>query len=491
MRESDTVREYDRFFIGGDWVAPAGSEQLRVVSPYTEQPVGRVPMGSAADIDRAVAAARRAFDVGPWPRMSLEERRAVLVRVGAVLAGMASALDELVTTENGVPIRFHQGSLASRFEYYGALDVTLEEVRTAPNGDQALVVHEPVGVVAAIVPWNSPLFLAVAKVIPALLAGCTVVLKPAPETPMSPYPLAEAFREAGLPDGALNIVAADRQVSEVLVRHPGIDCVSFTGSTAAGKVIGAACGAQIKRVGLELGGKSAAVLLDDVDVTTAVPAVLNGGMFSINGQACVAWSRILVPRRRHDEIVEALCETARKARIGDPLDPATLLGPLVAARQRDRVEGYIALGVSEGARIAVGGGRPTNQPTGWFVEPTILVDADNSMRVCREEIFGPVVAVIPHDGDDHAVEIANDSSYGLSAGVFSADDERALRVARSIRSGSVGVKSSGLNVAFPNGGFKESGFGRQYGPEGVFEFLETKAIGLPPGYPAAALAAAL
>ena len=265
----------------------------------------------------------------------------------------------------------------------------------------------------------------------------------------------------------INVITGNSEVGRTMVRHPGIDCVSFTGSTAAGKVIGAACGAQIKRVGLELGGKSAAVLLDDVDVTTAVPAVLNGGMFSINGQACVAWSRILVPRRRHDEIVEALCETARKARIGDPLDPATLLGPLAAARQRDRVEGYIALGVSEGARIAVGGGRPTNQPTGWFVEPTVLVDADNSMRVCREEIFGPVVAVIPHDGDDHAVEIANDSSYGLSAGVFSADDERALRVARSIRSGSVGVKSSGLNVAFPNGGFKESGFGRQYGPEGV------------------------
>jgi acyl-CoA reductase-like NAD-dependent aldehyde dehydrogenase len=189
--------------------------------------------------------------------------------------------------------------------------------------------------------------------------------------------------------------------------------------------------------------------------------------------------------------VEALCETARQATIGDPLDPATLLGPLVAARQRDRVEGYISLGISEGARIAIGGGRPTNQPTGWFVEPTILVDADNSMRVCSEEIFGPVVAVIPHDGDDHAVEIANETSYGLSAGVFSADDERALRVARSIRAGSVGIKSSGLNVAFPNGGFKESGYGRQYGPEGVFEFLETKATGLPPDYPAAALAAAL
>jgi aldehyde dehydrogenase (NAD+) len=485
------MREYDRLFIGGDWVAPAGSELLTVVSPYTERPVGRVPAGSAADIYRAVAAARQAFDLGPWPRMSLDERRAVLERAGAAIAPLAAALDELVTTENGVPLRFHQGSLASRFEYFTGLDLALEEVRTAPNGDQALVVHEPVGVVAAIVPWNSPLFLAVAKVIPALLAGCTVVLKPAPETPMSPYPLADAFREAGLPGGALNIVAADREVSELLVRHPGVDCVSFTGSTAVGKMIGAACGAQIKRVGLELGGKSAAILLDDVDVATAVPAVLNGGMFSINGQACVAWTRILVPRRRHDEIVEAMRETVREAKIGDPLDPATLLGPLVAARQRDRVEGYIALGVSEGARIAVGGGRPPGQPTGWFVEPTVLAGADNSMRVCREEIFGPVIAVIPHDGDDDAVRIANDSSYGLAAGVFSADDERALRVARRIRAGTVGVKSSGLSVAFPNGGFKESGFGRQYGPEGVFEFLETKAIGLPPGLGASLLAAAL
>jgi aldehyde dehydrogenase (NAD+) len=485
------MREYDRLFIGGDWVVPAGSERLAVVSPYTERPVGHVPMGSAADIDRAVAAARQAFDAGPWPRMSLGERRAVLARAGAAIAAMAGELDELVSTENGVPVRFRQGTLGSRFEYFTGLDLALEEVRTAPDGAQALVVHEPVGVVAAIVPWNSPLFLAVAKVIPALLAGCTVVLKPAPETPISPYPLAAAFREAGLPAGVLNIVAADRDVSEVLVRHPGVDCVSFTGSTAAGKVIGAACGAQVKRVGLELGGKSAAILLDDADVAAAVPAVLNGGMFSINGEACVAWTRILVPRRRHDEIVGALCETARQAVIGDPLDPATLLGPLVAARQRDRVEGYIALGVKEGARIAAGGGRPAGQPSGWFVEPTVLAGADNSMRVCREEIFGPVVAVIPHDGDDDAVKIANDSSYGLAAGVFSADDERGLRVARRVRAGTVGVKSSGLSVAFPNGGFKESGFGRQYGPEGVFEFLETKAIGLPPGYEAASLAAAL
>jgi aldehyde dehydrogenase (NAD+) len=482
--------EHDHLFIGGDWVAPAGGKRLTVVSPYTEQPVGRVPLGSVADIDRAVVAARRAFDLGPWPRMTLGERQAVLARVGVAVAPLASELDEVVTTENGVPIRFHQGTLASRFDYYATLDLTLEEVRTAPSGDEALVIHEPVGVVAAIVPWNSPLFLAVAKVIPALLAGCTVVLKPAPETPLSPYPLAEAFREAGLPEGVLNIVAADRDVSEVLVRHPDVDCVSFTGSTAAGKVIGAACGAQIKRIGLELGGKSAAILLDDVDVATAVPAVLAGGMFSINGQACVAWSRILVPRRRHDEIVDALCQNAVEARIGDPLDPATLLGPLVAARQRDRVEGYIALGVSEGARIAVGGGRPTGQPTGWFVEPTVLVDATNSMRVCREEVFGPVVAVIPHDGDDDAIRIANDSSYGLAAGIFSADDERALGLARRIRAGSVGIKNSGLNVAFPNGGFKESGFGRQYGPEGVFEFLETKAIGLPSGYDAALLASA-
>jgi aldehyde dehydrogenase (NAD+) len=478
------LKQRDRFFIDGDWIVPSSTDLLTVISPYTEKVIGQVPRGNVADIDRAVGAARRAFDLGPWPRMTLDERRAVLARVGEILQPVAAELDELVSTENGVPIRFHQGSLASRFKYYADLHLQLQEVRTGPNGEQALIVHEPVGVVAAIVPWNSPLFLAVAKVIPALLAGCTVILKPAPETPISPYPLAEAFAEAGLPPGALNIVAASDAESEALVRHPGVDCVSFTGSTAVGKSIGAVCGAQVKRVSLELGGKSAAILLDDVDAVAAVPAVLNGGMFSINGEACVAWSRVLVPRVRHDELVDAMCDTARQAVIGDPLDPATLLGPLVSPGQRDRVEGYIALGISEGAKVAIGGGRPQGQSSGWFVEPTILVGADNSMRVCREEIFGPVVAVIPYDSDADAINIANDSLYGLSAGVFTADDDRGLRVANAVRAGSVGIRSSGLSVAFPNGGFKESGLGRQYGPEGVFEFLETKAIGFPPGFDA-------
>jgi len=483
------LKQRDRFFIDGDWTVPSSTDLFTVVSPYTEKAIGQVPRGNVADIDRAVGAARRAFDLGPWPRMTLDERRVVLARVGEILDPVAGELDELVSTENGVPIRFHQGSLASRFKYYSDLDLQLQEVRTGPSGEQALIVHEPVGVVAAIVPWNSPLFLAVAKVIPALLAGCTVILKPAPETPISPYPLAEAFAEAGLPPGALNIVAASDAESEALVRHPGVDCVSFTGSTAVGKSIGAVCGAQVKRVSLELGGKSAAILLDDVDAEEAVPAVLNGGMFSINGEACVAWSRILVPRVRHDELVDAMCDTARHAVIGDPLDPATLLGPLVSPGQRERVEGYIALGLSEGARVAIGGGRPIGQTSGWFVEPTILMEANNSMRVCREEIFGPVVAVIPYDSDADAIDIANDSDYGLSAGVFTADDERGLGVANAVRAGSVGIRSSGLSVAFPNGGFKESGLGRQYGPEGVFEFLETKAIGFPPGFDAAQVVA--
>jgi aldehyde dehydrogenase (NAD+) len=474
--------EHDHLFIGGDWVAPSGTDRLTVVSPYTEQPIGSVPMGTGPDIDRAVAAARSAFDTGPWPRMTLNERRAVLGRAGEVVSGVASALDELVCTENGSPIRFRQGTLGSRFEYFTSLDLTLEEMRTAPNGDRALVVGEPVGVVAAIVPWNSPLFLSVAKIIPALLVGCTVVLKPAPETPISPYPLAEAFQEAGLPPGVLNIVAADREVSELLVRHPGVDAVSFTGSTAAGKAIGAACGAQVKRVGLELGGKSAAIVLDDADLSSAAPAILNNGMFALSGQACVAWTRIVVPRQRRDEVVDALCDTIRRASIGDPLDPETTLGPLVAARQRDRVESYISVGLSEGAHIAIGGGRPKDQPTGWFVEPTVFVDAENSMRISREEIFGPVVAVITHEGDDDAVRIANESSYGLGAGVFTADNQRALRIAKQLRVGTVGVKTSGLNIAFPFGGFKESGFGRQYGPEGVHEFLETKTVGLPSDY---------
>ncbi|MDZ7675388.1 MAG: aldehyde dehydrogenase family protein [Acidimicrobiales bacterium] len=326
-----------------------------------------------------------------------------------------------------------------------------------------------------------PVTTAVWKVAPALGAGCTVVLKPPPEAPLSNYVLAEALEEAGLPGGAFNLVPGGREVGEHLVTHPGTDKIAFTGSTAAGKRIMSLCGEQVKRVSLELGGKSAAVVLDDADAETVVPRLVGGAMH-LSGQVCGAHTRVLIPRSRYDEFVDAAADAAAAVPVGDPHDPATVVGPLVAERQRDRVEHYVAVAVEEGARIVAGGGRPAHLDRGWYVEPTILADVHNDMRVAREEIFGPVLCLIPHDGDDDAVRIANDSDYGLAGGVWSADDERALRVARRIRTGSVSV--NGTASPFPHvpfGGFKQSGLGRELGVEGLAEYLEPRSIGLPPG----------
>ena len=464
------------FLIGGESVKPHGSTSIEIVSPTTEEIVGRVPLGSEIDIDAAVKAARIAFDMGPWPRMSVAERRKVLLDVANLLDEDAPELDSLATAENGVPVRNRQGYLADGLRYLANLTPQEPEYRVGANGEQAAIVHEPAGVVAAIVPWNAPLPLSMAKVGPALLAGCTVVLKPAPETPLTAYPFVEAFLRAGLPPGALNLVPADRRESELLVRHPGVDHVSFTGSKATGKIVGAICGEQVKRFTLELGGKSAAIVLDDADLATVAPAVLGGGMLLNNGEACCAWTRILVPANRHDEVLDALCDVAKQVRIGDPSDAECELGPLISSKHRDKVEGYIKLGREEGAVVAIGGGRPPALPKGWYVEPTILARANNDMRSSREEIFGPVVSVIPYANEEEAIKIANDSDYGLSAAVFTAQQQRGLELAARIRSGMVGVNSLAYNIAFPFGGFKQSGIGRQYGREGLNEFYEIKAI---------------
>ena len=470
--------ERDHLLIGGEERPPAEDKVIDVVSPSSEEVVGRVPLGSAADVDAAVSAARRAFDHGSWPRMSVDDRRAVLRGAADRLDSIADVLSVLATQENGTLVRNRAGHIAGRVRYFAGLDVPAPELRVAATGEQAAIVHEPIGVVAAIVPWNAPIALSVTKILPALLVGCTVVLKPAPETPLTAYPLAEALLDAGLPPGVLNVVAADRDVSERLVRHPDVDLVSFTGSTGAGKLIGSICGEQVKRCGLELGGKSPVILLDDVDPAAVAPTVLAGGMLLNNGEACCAWTRILVPDRRHDEIVDALCDVARDVRVGDPLDPTTDLGPLISSRHRDRVEGYIASGRDEGAKVAIGGGRPAGLDRGWYVEPTILAAADNSMRSSREEIFGPVVSVIPYVDEADAVAIANDSNYGLSSAIFTPDYDRGLALASQIRAGTVGINSLAFNIEFPFGGYKESGIGRQHGPESLVEFLETKTIGV-------------
>lgn len=472
-----------RFFIGGGWAAPTGGDRLGVVSPSTEQVVGEVPVATAADMDSAVDAARAAFDTGPWPRMASGERAAVLARAAAVLRKRETEISEVLVDEMGIAISQApraQRMVSTVFDYYAELIRTFEFEHEVVTGDRAgLVTNEPVGVIAAIVPWNAPVTLAAWKTAPALAAGCTVVIKPPPEAPLSNFILAEALEEAGVPPGAVNIVPGDREAGEHLVTHSGTDKVAFTGSTAAGKRIMSLCGERVKRVSLELGGKSAAIVLDDADVTAVLPALVGGAMH-LSGQVCGAHTRVLLPRSRYAEAVEAAEAAAAAVPVGDPHDPSTLVGPLVAERQRKTVEGYIALAWTAGARVVAGGGRPTHLPKGWYVEPTVLADVDNSMRVAREEIFGPVLCLIPYDDEDDAVRIANDSPYGLSGGVWTGDPAHGLRVARRIRTGSVAI--NGSYPPFPQvpfGGFKESGLGRELGPEGLRSFLETRSIGLP------------
>jgi len=404
----------------------------------------------------------------------------------SILQERAPELAATITSEMGCPISFSNlGQVMGAnmvLDYYIGLarEYPFEEVRPGLQGP-TLVRREPVGVVAAIVPWNVPLFTIMLKLGPALAAGATIVLKPAPETPLDAIILAEAIRAAGFPKGVVNIAAAGRQVGEYLVRHRDVDKVAFTGSTAAGRRIGAICGEQLKRVTLELGGKSAAIILDDADLMLSIGGLLPAAIMN-NGQACVAQTRILASRARYREVADALVDAVRTVQVGDPMDPATVCGPLVAARQRERVEGYVRIGREEGARLACGGGRPAGLTKGWYVEPTVFVDVDNRMRVAREEIFGPVLTVIPYDDVDDAVRIANDSEYGLSGSVWSSDVEAGLDIARRIRTGTYTVNGFAMEFSAPFGGFKASGLGRELGPEGLAAYLEPKQINLPMGY---------
>jgi aldehyde dehydrogenase (NAD+) len=473
------------FFIGGGWVAPAATERFGVVSPSTEEVVGHVPLAEAADVDRAVEAARRAFDEGPWPRTPPAERAAVLRRAAGLLRGRTDDIATLTATEMGCAIsqapQAQTGMVGRVFDYYADLLGTFELERRVTTDDRVgLVVHEPVGVAAAIVPWNAPVTLAAWKAAPALAAGCTVVIKPPPEAPLSGFVLAEALAEAGVPDGAVNVVPGGREAGEHLVTHPGVDKIAFTGSTDAGKRIMARCAERVTRVSLELGGKSAAIVCGDADLAGAIPRIVGSGMH-LSGQVCGAHTRILVACDRYAEAVEAAGVAAEGIPYGDPFDPTTVVGPLVAERQRARVEGYIASAVDEGARVVAGGTRPAHLPRGWYVPPTILADVHNGMRVAREEIFGPVLSFIPYGDEDEAVRIANDSRYGLSGGVWSGDDGRALAIARRMRTGSVAVNGSYPPFPLvPFGGLKESGLGRELGPEGLLAYLEPRSIGLPP-----------
>jgi len=475
--------ERDSFLIGGVPVAPAGAGVLGVVCPSTEERVGHVPLAVDEDMDRAVAAARLAFDEGPWPRLSLAERAEVLLAAHEALAPQTVAIADLTTAEMGVPVTVARNgyiprTLATIPQFVElAQSVTLLEERRGGLAD-AQVWREPVGVVAAIAPWNAPFMSAVVKLTPALLMGCTAVYKPAPETPLDAYVFVDALQEAGLPPGVLNLVPGGREVGEHLVRHPGIDKVSFTGSTAAGRRIGAICGESFKRMTLELGGKGAAIIFEDADLEQAA-LPLQQSAFGNSGQVCASYSRILAPRSRYDEVVDLLAERASKLVVGDPFSTETNLGPLVAERQRARVEEYVETGVAEGARLVTGGGRPSGLDRGWYVEPTVFADVDNGMRIAREEIFGPVVAVIPYESEEEAIRLANDTDYGLHGAVFTADPERALDVARRVRSGTFTINGYLVNFDAPFGGVKCSGVGREYSLEGLLSCTELKTVNFP------------
>ena len=470
----------ESFFINGRWVEPISKQLLKVVSPATEELLLSYPEAGPADIDRAVAAARAAFDKGPWPQMSATERARYLRRVAELLNGRLDEIAQAWTLQVGAPISLTKklvGQNPTLFNYYADLIETFAFVdeRKRDDGGRVRVVKEPVGVCAAITPWNAPLVLLSYKVAAGLAAGCTMVAKPSPETPLEAYILAECIERAGLPEGVFNIVPAGREGGDHLVRHKGIDKVAFTGSTGAGKHIAAVCSERLARVSLELGGKSAAVLLDDADFQAALPSLMVYTM-PITGQVCFSLTRILVPERREKEFLDLYLGAVSGIKVGDPFDPTTQMGPLTMARQRARVEGYIAAGRAEGARIACGGGRPQGLDRGYYIEPTVFTDVTPHMKIVQEEIFGPVVSVLTYRDEDEAAEKANNSSYGLSGAVYTVDPERGYRMARRMRTGSVTINGMIVDPKHPFGGYKQSGIGREGGPEGLDNYLETKTI---------------
>ncbi|MEO1057654.1 MAG: aldehyde dehydrogenase family protein [Actinomycetota bacterium] len=470
------MRDYSNIYIDGAWVPSDGTGTIEVINAGTEQVMGSIPNGAASDVDRAVDAARRAFD--SWAGTPVEERQKYMVRLNEALQARGPEIAEVISGEVGMPITWanmiQSGLPAGNMQSYATLldDFSFEE--TIGN---SLVVKEPVGVVGAITPWNYPLHQIVCKLGGALAAGCTFVLKPSEVAPLNAFILAEIVHEVGLPEGVFNLVSGTGpEVGAAIAAHPGVDMVSFTGSTRAGKAVAAEAAGTVKRVALELGGKSANIVLDDADLADVIPK----GVFACylnSGQTCTAHTRMLVPRSRYDEALAIAVATAEGTQVDDPSQEGMHLGPLISQAQWDRVQSYIQKGIDEGAVVAAGGlGKPEGKETGYFVKPTVLAEVTNDMTVAQEEIFGPVLSIIAYDDEDDAVRIANDSLYGLSGGVWSSDQERAMSVARRMRTGMVDVNGGAFNIAAPFGGYKQSGYGRENGPYGIEEFLQVKSL---------------
>lgn len=479
----DLVTHPHKFFIGGEWTAPSSDSRISIVSPSNEENFYDVAEAQEADMNRAVAAARHAFDHGPWPRLTHAERAAYMLKIARKIEEKSARFAGVWTGQIGTPAMFANFAtpLASfYFDYYAGLAESFQwverhEALHSPGSAIGLLAHEPVGVVGAIVPWNGPLGLLSIKIAPAMIAGCTVVLKNSPQTPGEGLIFAEICQEVGLPEGVVNVVTADREVSELLVRNPQVDKITFTGSSAAGKRIASLCGERIARCTLELGGKSAGVILDDMNLEEAAESVSQTARIMC-GQVCSSLTRIVVSKHRHDQFVEALAASFSKVKVGDPYEESTEMGPLAMEQQRDRVEHYIGKGKDEGAKLATGGKRPSHMNRGFYIEPTVFANVDNNMAIAREEIFGPVVSVIPVENEAEAINVANDTEFGLNSTVFTHDPNRAYEVARQLRAGTVGhnVWRTDFSIAF--GGFKQSGIGREGGVEGLRPFLESKTV---------------
>lgn len=476
-----TLRHPDCLYIGGAWVTPVNSASFEVISARDESVIARVAEAGEADVDAAVIAARRAFDEGEWPRLSPEERGEWLMRLHAALEPRVPELVNAWIEQIGslaVVAPFVIGGGLETLKFHAELAKTYPFItRQAPfdGRGEALIVREPVGVCVAIVPWNNPFGIMISKVAGALLAGCPVIMKPAPETPIEAYIIAEAADEVGFPPGVIGLVTAGREVSDHLVHNPGVDKVSLTGSTHAGKRVAQVCGERLARYTLELGGKSAAIVFEDADVEQ-VADILTQTITMSAGQVCATLSRAVVHESVYDALVNAIAARMAKVVIGDPRDPVAQLGPLAMERQRSRVEDYIAIGQAEGARLVHGGNRPSHLAKGWYVEPTLFAEVTSDMRIAQEKIFGPVLAVLKFTTEDEAIWIANDSDFGLYGAVFTGDRDRALRVSRRMRTGTVSHNLFRFDPLVPFGGFKQSGVGREGGAENVAAYTEIKSI---------------